>query len=104
MAIESKDAGDENDKSVQRWDGNALKLDDFDKRIARWCRKQYGTILGNQLWENSLPDVQGLHGSYWNEYCESVWVGPPLVFLVLIPVLIKNLDVLRYILSPSEWI
>ena len=73
MAIESKDAGDENDKSVQRWDGNALKLDDFDKMIARWCRKQYGTILGNQLWENSLPDVQGLHGSYWNEYCESVW-------------------------------
>ena len=20
-----------------------------------------------------MPDVQGLHGSYWNEYCESVW-------------------------------
>ena len=31
-------------------------------------------------------------------------LGPQLVFLVLIPVPIKKLDVLRYILSPSKWI
>ena len=31
-------------------------------------------------------------------------LGPPLVFLVLIPVLIKKLDVLHYIFSISEWI
>ena len=68
-----KDTGDEKDKSDTKWSGSAKELDDFDKRIARWCRKQYGTLIGNQLWENSLPDVRGLHGNYWTGHCESVW-------------------------------
>ena len=67
------DAGDEDDKTVKKWNGSTKDLDDFDKKIARWCRKQYGTTLGNQLWEKSMPDLEDLHGDDWNSYCESVW-------------------------------
>ena len=67
------DTGDGGDKTVTKWNGSTKDLDDFDKRIARWCRKQHGTILGNQLWENSLPDIRHLHGADWKNCCESVW-------------------------------
>jgi hypothetical protein len=68
------DAGDGDDKTVKKWNGTTKDLDDFGKkkRIMRWCRKQHGAILGNNLWEKSLPDVR-LHGADWNSCCESVW-------------------------------
>ena len=70
-----KDTEDENDGKKERiiWDGNNEGLDDFDKRIGRWCRKMYGTTIGNHIWENSLPEVEGLHGRFWNDHAEMVW-------------------------------
>ena len=58
-------------KICQEMEWQYNELDDFDKKIARWCRKQYGTIIGDHLWENSMPDLDGMHGSTWNEHCES---------------------------------
>ena len=63
VTMGKNDAGDEDDKTVKKWNGSAKDLDDFDKKIARWCRKQYGTTLGNQLWEKSMPDLEDLHGA-----------------------------------------
>ena len=73
MAVGSKDSEEDNEKSVKKWNGSTIELDDFDKKIARWCRKQYGTIIGDYLWENSMPDLDGMRGSTWNEHCEVVW-------------------------------
>jgi hypothetical protein len=67
------DAGDGDDKTLTKWNGSTKDLDDFDKKISRWCRKQRGAILGDQSWESSLPDIRRLHGTDWNNHCESVW-------------------------------
>ena len=71
MARSGKDSDDERDKD--KWDGNPLGLEDFDKKMGRWCRKQYGTRLGNDFWANDLPDITILVGLLWDVYCETVW-------------------------------
>ena len=67
------DAGEEDDKTIKKWNGSTNDLGDFDKKIARWYRKQHGATLGNQLWEKSLPDIEDPRGADWNSCCESVW-------------------------------
>jgi hypothetical protein len=63
---------DTTDDDKEKWDGDPTKLDDFDKRMGRWCRKQFGTRLGNDLWGNQLPDFDLLVDDVWDDYCEVV--------------------------------
>ena len=55
MARSGKDSDDEKEKD--KWDGNPLELEEFDKKMARWCRKKFGTSLGNDFWADDLPDL-----------------------------------------------
>jgi hypothetical protein len=71
MARSGKDSDDEQNKD--KWDGDPLGLEDFDKKMGRWCRKQYGTQLGNDFWANDMQDISLLTGSTWDDYCEMVW-------------------------------
>jgi hypothetical protein len=72
MGRSGKESDDE--KESDKWDGNPLGLEEFDKKMARWCRKKYGTSLGNDFWANDLPDLKSLaFGSPWDDYCEKVW-------------------------------
>ena len=66
-------SGKDSDDEKNMWDGNPVELDDFDKKMGRWCRKQYSTRLGNDFWANDLPDISVLVGSLWDVYCEMVW-------------------------------
>ena len=61
------------DEDKVKWDGTTILLEDFDKRIARWCRKKNGTALGNMFWGNELPDLSNLHGNQWDDYTALVW-------------------------------
>ena len=65
----------EDDKKTKRWSGTSSLLEDFDKRIARWCRKKYGTEIGNLLWSNEIPDFASLDNTEFRAYCEKVWDG-----------------------------
>jgi hypothetical protein len=66
--------GKSDDEKTRKWDGSAGKLEAFDKRIGRWCRKQHGTQLGNMFWENNLPTFLELgHGQAWQDHAELVW-------------------------------
>ena len=56
-----------------RFEGSPGELDDFDKKVGRWCRKKYGTELGNKFWVNDMPDLGALHGESFRIYCELVW-------------------------------
>ena len=71
MTRSGKDSDDEKDN---KWDGNPLELEEFDKKMARWCRKKFGTGLGNDFWANDLPDLSSIQfGVMWDDYCERVW-------------------------------
>jgi hypothetical protein len=72
MARSGKDSDDE--KENGKWDGNPLELEEFDKKMARWCRKKFGTSLGNDFWADDLPDLATIpYGALWDDYCEKVW-------------------------------
>ena len=64
---------DEKTKEKDKWDGSYAKLQEFDLRMGRWCRKKYGTELGNKFWNNTMPDIDALKGDDWDSYCEMVW-------------------------------
>ena len=63
------------DKEIleDKWDGVATKLEDFDKKIARWCRRKWGTTIGNMIWEDNLPELETLHGEAWDDHASEVW-------------------------------
>ena len=68
-----KDMGGDKDDDKEKWNGNGTKLEDFDKKIARWCRKKWGTVIGNMIWEDSLPKLEDLNGAQWDEHASDVW-------------------------------
>ena len=72
MASTASGGNDASDKDA-KWDGSTSKLDDFDKSMGRWVRKQYGTKIGMWIWLDEVPDIDSLHGSDYDEYCEIVW-------------------------------
>ena len=74
MASTGGDNDKSDDEKDHKWDGDNEKTEAFIKKIGRWCRKKYGTTLGNMLWENSLPTFLDLgHGQLWQDHCEVIW-------------------------------
>ena len=69
----SNSTGGEKNEDDDKWDGDNTKLEDFDKMIARWCRKKWGTIIGNMIWENDLPKLEDLQGAGWDDHATEVW-------------------------------
>ena len=67
MSSKEKDSDDE------KWNGDSTKLEDFDKKIARWCRRKWGTTIGNMIWENELPKLEDLHGEAWDDHASEIW-------------------------------
>lgn len=63
------------DEGSKKWNGDSSALEDFDKKVARWCRKKYGTEVGNFLWENDVPDIAEMDRAALKTYCEKVWDG-----------------------------
>ena len=49
------------------------EMDEFDKRMGRWVRKEYGTKLGMWIWRDEVPDFITLNRQDWDEYCAIVW-------------------------------
>ena len=49
------------------------EMDEFDKRMGRWVRKEYGAKLGMWIWRDEVPDFTTLTGEDWDEYCATVW-------------------------------
>ena len=72
MASTASGGNDASDKDA-KWDGSTSKLDDFDKSMGRWVRKQYGTKIGMWTWLDEVPDIDSLHGRDYDDYCETVW-------------------------------
>ena len=54
--------GDSSDdeKTSKKWNGTVGEMADWEKQIGRWCRKKWGTSIGNLIWENGLPDLDVL--------------------------------------------
>ena len=44
------------------WDGSMEEMDEFDKRMGRWVRKEYGTKLGMWIWRDEVPDFTTPNG------------------------------------------
>ena len=63
------------DEGNKKWNGDSAGLEDFDKKVARWCRRKYGTEVGNFLWENDVPDIAEMDRAALKTYCEKVWDG-----------------------------
>jgi hypothetical protein len=49
------------------------EMDEFDKRMGRWVRKEHGAKLGMWIWRDEVPDFTTLTGEDWDEYCATVW-------------------------------
>ena len=73
MPKKGETGDDSDDESSWKWDGSADKLDEFNKRMARWCRSRWGTQYGNHFWNNTLPNVEEYKEGEWNDYCSEVW-------------------------------
>ena len=71
---DNESSEDEKSKS-KRWDGTTKELEAFDKKVGRWCRRKYGTEVGDLLWSNEIPDFAALSNPEFREYCEKVWDG-----------------------------
>jgi hypothetical protein len=72
MASTASGGNDASDEDA-KWDGSTSKLDDCDKSMGRWARKQHGTKIGMWTWIDEVPDIDSLHGSDYDDYCETVW-------------------------------
>ena len=57
MTMSSGKDDSSEDEGNKKWNGDSAGLEDFDKKVARWCRRKYGTEVGNFLWENDVPDI-----------------------------------------------
>ena len=45
-----KDVSSDDERGSKRtWDGNSKGLEEFDKRVGRWCRKRHGTEIAGQI-------------------------------------------------------
>ena len=75
MSTDNDESSEDDKGKTKRWNGTSRKLEDFDKRIARWCRRKYGTEIGNLLWDNEIPDFATMNNTDFRTYCEKVWDG-----------------------------
>ena len=69
----TKNTNGDKDSEDNKWDRASAKLEDFDKRIARWCRRKWGTTIGNTIWEDNLPDIESLQVEAWDDHASEVW-------------------------------
>ena len=52
-----KDTGgdsSDDEKTSKKWNGTVDEMSDWEKQIARWCRKKWGTSVGNLIWEELM--------------------------------------------------
>ena len=68
-----KDSSEDETSVKRKWDGSPEGLEEFDKKVGRWCRKKFGTEVGNFLWENDVPDFVNMSTAEFKEYCETIW-------------------------------
>jgi hypothetical protein len=60
-------------------EGKGLTFEEFDKKVLSWARKKYGNSYAKPLWEDTLPNINGLDLKddldYYNflEHCEFVY-------------------------------
>ena len=46
------------------------------RKTARWCRKKWGTVTGNLIWEDALPSLEDsdiMDYFNFNDHCTEVW-------------------------------
>ena len=62
------------EKNDKKFDGSPDKLEDLDRQMYRWARKEYGTKIGNGLWANEMPDFNAwdVNGLLFEQYCDGV--------------------------------
>ena len=75
MGSSDNESSEDEKKKNKRWDGATNQLEAFDKKVGRWCRRKYGTEVGDLLWSNEIPDFAALFNPDFREYCEKVWDG-----------------------------
>ena len=75
MSSDNDNSSEDDKGKTKRWDGTSSKLEDFDKRFARWCRRRYGTEIGNLLWSNDIPDFVAMNNTHFRAYYEKVSDG-----------------------------
>ena len=68
-----KDSSEDETSVKRKWDGSSDGLEEFEKKVGRWCRRKYGTEVGNFLWENDVPDFVNMSAAEFKEYCETIW-------------------------------
>ena len=71
MGKGTDDDSSDDDKSKKLWSGEPESMDTWEKQTARWCRKKWGTIVGNMIWEDCLPDLDDQAG--FTGYCQDAW-------------------------------
>ena len=67
--------GDSSDdeKTSKKWNGTVGEMSDWEKQIARWCRKKWGTSVGNLIWEDGLPNLDTLTEDEFYSHLNDVW-------------------------------
>ena len=67
--------GDSSDdeKTSKKWNGTVGEMSDWEKQIARWCRKKWGTSVGNLIWEDGLPNLDMLTEDEFYSHLNDVW-------------------------------
>ena len=68
-----KDSSEDETSVKRKWDGSSDGLEEFEKKVGRWCRRKYGTEVGNFLWENDVPDFVNMDAAGFKVYCEIIW-------------------------------
>ena len=67
--------GDSSDdeKTSKKWSGTVGDMTDWEKSIARWCRKKWGTTIGNLIWEDDLPVLDDLTKYEYDSHLNDIW-------------------------------
>jgi len=67
------DSSDDENSKKDKWSGVSTEMTSWEKRTARWCRKKWGTQVGNMIWTDTLPDVDTLQYADFNQHVTDVW-------------------------------
>ena len=79
MSAKDGDSSDNESKSRKTFDGEpGSDFTGFEKKIARWCRKKFGTDIGDMFWRDELPvlslaEPEAIDAAEFEEHCEVVW-------------------------------
>ena len=69
---DGRDSSDD-EKSSKKWSGTVGDMTDWEKSIARWCRKKWGTTIGNLIWEDDLPILDDLAQNEFDSHLNDIW-------------------------------